>query len=40
MPEPCSYDYAVIRVVPDVTRQEFVNAGVILFCRARRFLAA
>ncbi|MCB0040949.1 MAG: DUF3037 domain-containing protein [Caldilinea sp.] len=40
MPEPCSYDYAVIRVVPDVTRQEFVNAGVILFCRALRFLAA
>ena len=40
MPEPCSYDYAVIRVVPDVTRQEFINAGVILFCRTRRFLAA
>ncbi len=40
MPEPCSYDYAVIRIVPDVTRQEFVNAGVILFCRTRRFLAA
>ena len=40
MPEPCSYDYAVIRVVPDVTRQEFINAGVILFCRTCRFLAA
>ncbi len=40
MPEPCSYDYAVIRIVPDVTRQEFVNAGVILFCRTRRYLAA
>ena len=40
MPEPCSYDYAVIRIVPDVTRQEFINAGVILFCRTRRFLAA
>lgn len=40
MPEPCSYDYAVIRVMPDVTRQEFVNAGIILFCRTRRFLAA
>ncbi len=40
MPEPCSYDYAVIRVVPDVTRQEFINAGIILFCRTRRFLAA
>ena len=40
MPEPCSYDYAVIRIVPDVTRQEFINAGIILFCRTRRFLAA
>lgn len=40
MPEPCSYDYAVIRVVPDVTRQEFVNAGIILFCRTRRYLVA
>jgi hypothetical protein len=26
--------------VPDVTRGEFVNAGVILFCRTRRYLAA
>ena len=31
-PLTCSYDYAVIRVVPRVERQEFVNAGVI--CRA------
>ena len=36
----CSYDYAVVRVVPLVEREEFVNAGVILFCRERRFLAA
>ena len=40
MPDACSYDFAVIRVVPDVTREEFVNAGVILFCRTRRYLAA
>lgn len=40
MPAACSFDYAVIRVVPDVTREEFVNVGVILFCRTRRFLAA
>ncbi|MBE2238526.1 MAG: DUF3037 domain-containing protein [Caldilineaceae bacterium] len=40
MPGDCSFDYAVIRVVPDVTRGEFVNAGVILFCRTRRYLAA
>ena len=35
-----SYDYAVIRVVPHVEREEFVNVGVVLFCRTRRFLAA
>ncbi len=40
MPGDCAFEYAVIRVVPDVTREEFVSAGVILFCRTRRFLAA
>ena len=35
-----SYDYALVRVVPRVERGEFVNAGVILFCRTRRFLGA
>lgn len=40
MPKPSSFDYATIRVVPRVEREEFVNAGVILFCRARRFLDA
>ncbi|HXT35070.1 MAG TPA: DUF3037 domain-containing protein [Chloroflexota bacterium] len=35
-----NFDYAVIRVVPRVDRGEFLNAGVILFCRVQRFLAA
>ena len=35
-----SYDYAVVRVIPRVEREEFVNAGVILFCRTARFLDA
>lgn len=35
-----SFDYAVIRVVPRVDREEFINAGVILFCKERRFLQA
>jgi hypothetical protein len=35
-----TYDYAVLRVVPRVERGEFLNAGVILFCRIKRFLAA
>lgn len=38
MPEDASFSYAVIRVVPRVERQEFVNVGVILFCKERRYL--
>jgi hypothetical protein len=34
------FQYAVLRVVPRVEREEFVNVGVIVFCRARRFLRA
>jgi hypothetical protein len=33
-----AYEYAIIRIAPDVEREEFVNAGVLLFCRGRRFL--
>ena len=40
MPALASFDYAVVRVVPRVERAEFVNAGVIVFCRTRRYLAA
>lgn len=39
MPGP-SFDYAVIRVVPRVDRGELINAGVILFCLQKDFLAA
>ena len=35
-----SFDYAVLRVVPRVDREEFVNAGVIVYCAERRFLGA
>jgi pyridoxamine 5'-phosphate oxidase len=30
----------VLRIVPDVERGESVNAGVVVYCRARRYLAA
>ena len=40
MPERCTYDYAVIRVVPRVEREEFVNAGVIVSCPEKGFLEA
>ena len=36
----CIYDYAVIRVVPRVEREEFLNVGVILSCPAQKFLEA
>jgi hypothetical protein len=37
---PSPFQYAMVRVVPDVERGECLNAGVIVFCRPRRFLAA
>jgi hypothetical protein len=40
VPALSSFDYAVVRVVPRVEREEFINAGVILFCLERDFLAA
>ena len=33
-----SFDYAIIRVVPYVERQEFVNTGIILFSRTLGYL--
>jgi hypothetical protein len=35
-----SFDYAVLRVVPRVERQEFLNIGVIVFCLEKRLLEA
>ena len=35
-----SFDYALLRVVPRVERQEFINAGVVVYCPEKRFLAA
>ena len=32
------YEYAIVRVVPVVEREEFVNAGVILFCKKEKFI--
>lgn len=40
MREHCTYDYATIRVVPKVEREEFINVGVIVSCPAKRFLEA
>jgi hypothetical protein len=35
-----SYSYAVVRVVPRIDRDEFVNAGVIVYSQEKRFLEA
>jgi hypothetical protein len=32
------FEYAIIRVVPRVEREEFLNVGVILFCAKKKFL--
>ncbi|MDX6181596.1 DUF3037 domain-containing protein [Flavobacterium sp. Fl-77] len=32
------YEYAVIRAVPRVEREEFLNIGVILFCKKAKFI--
>ncbi len=38
MPARSSFDYAIIRVVPEVERGECLNVGVVLICRQRRYL--
>lgn len=40
MPARASFEYAVLRIVPRVEREEFVNAGVVLFCLECDYLAA
>ncbi|MDN3547470.1 DUF3037 domain-containing protein [Mucilaginibacter aquaedulcis] len=38
MQEPYLFEYAVIRIVPRVEREEFINIGVIVYCPKQRFL--
>jgi len=38
MQEKHLYEYAVIRVLPAVEREEFLNAGIILFCKKANFI--
>lgn len=38
MQEKHLFEYAVIRVVPRVEREEFINTGIVLYCRDQRFL--
>lgn len=34
------FEYAVIRVVPRVEREEFINVGIILYCAKLKYLTA
>ncbi len=38
MHEQHLYDYAVIRVVPRVEREEFINVGLMLYCKRQKYL--
>lgn len=38
MPENHLFEYAIIRIVPRVEREEFFNVGVVLFCKKLNFL--
>ena len=38
MHEQHLYDYAVIRVVPRVEREEFINIGLMMYCKRQKYL--
>jgi hypothetical protein len=38
MPENQLFEYAIIRIVPKVEREEFLNIGVVLYCKKLEFL--
>ena len=38
MQEHHNFEYAVIRIVPQVEREEFLNVGVVLYCQKHKFL--
>lgn len=38
MQEKHVYEYAVIRIVPKVERLEFMNAGIIMFCKKQQYI--
>jgi hypothetical protein len=40
VPSRSAFAYAVVRIVPDIEREEFINAGLVMFDRERRYLIA
>jgi len=38
MQEKHIYEYAVIRIVPRVEREEFINAGIVIYCKRKKYI--
>lgn len=38
MQKPHLYEYAVVRLMPKVEREEFINVGLIMFCKRQRYI--
>ena len=38
MQDRCTYEYAIVRIVPKVEREEFVNVGVLVFSKRKKFI--
>lgn len=38
MQERNLYEYAVLRYVPDIERDEFINVGLLMMCKRRRWI--
>lgn len=38
MQERSLFEYAVVRVVPRVEREEFINVGVVIYCKKEKYL--
>lgn len=38
MQEKHIYEYAIIRIVPRVEREEFMNAGIVVYCKRKKYI--
>ncbi len=38
MQEKYLYEYAVLRLIPKLEREEFINVGLLLFCKRKKYL--
>lgn len=38
MQENYLYEYAIVRYVPDIEREEFINVGLIMVCKRKKWL--